>query len=454
MEITEDGKIEHNIEIPQQISNSIGFGLFIRNDSILIKNDRDHETFYFDTRYLQWIKVKEADDLIFEDEDFYVTSMDFGEWGNTVWFRDKKTGKEYELGSNSKNVNKINNTYYLTSDDKIIKINDPLKLKSSDLNYYYETVEKSDSFYNGSESLIGSELIFKKQTQEYEWLTQKFYITTSFISDNQLYHLCVDSNLLYIGKVDNGIMKPLRIIGNDLIVYSWHHSLNGKIQKENRQTLVFVTKNENYFGIIELIDDKIYIHYFKHDLVPVKHLGPENANRAFANTFEYINSNIDSMHLRQLDSIELEMGGLDLKHGQKRELGDFFYPNKIKLDFEGTKIYLKVEDSTFHNTVEYFYTKEDSLVKTILFEWSDHKFANKLTESSNIVEEKNTIRFQNKISELEKFVTKKIGKPKKKKKDSDNNIDIIWKTKEGFTVNLFGYRNDWRIELRMYIYKE
>lgn len=86
------GKDLKKIEVPDDIQNTIYYDLFVKNNNVFVKTYMDSKTFYFDTQKLKWVKTKNADDLIFEDEKFYVYSLDFGEWGGKTWFKDKKTG--------------------------------------------------------------------------------------------------------------------------------------------------------------------------------------------------------------------------------------------------------------------------------------------------------------------------------------------------------------------------
>lgn len=62
----------------------------IRNDSIIAKScTGKYETYFFNLKKESWQQIKEADDVLYEDDDYYITSIDYGEGGYTTWFKDK-----------------------------------------------------------------------------------------------------------------------------------------------------------------------------------------------------------------------------------------------------------------------------------------------------------------------------------------------------------------------------
>ena len=188
--LSSTGTVEHKIEVSDEMNTGYYNDLHIRNDSILLKDYYDHITFYLDTVNYKWIEIDEVDDLIYEDDDFYVTYLNFGEWGNTVWFKDKKTQKEYELASSFPKIHNIDSVYYLTNSRSVIKINNLTELKLCDTTYYYKTIEKKE-WSLGSSSTIGADTIFQDTTS---WYDTKFYIATSFVFRDSLFCICVDSN--------------------------------------------------------------------------------------------------------------------------------------------------------------------------------------------------------------------------------------------------------------------
>ncbi len=264
--ISENGEVEHKIQIPRDISNTTYYDLFIRNDSIFTKTYMDHNTYYLDKIKLEWIKINEVDDMIYEDDNFYVTHLDFGEWGSTTWFKDKKTGKEYELKSSGKIVNKLDSVYYISSWLSILSIDDPRLLKQCRSNYYYGIVEKEHytKLIRGTNSLLGVKALFKDSIYSF-WddRSPKVTIATSFVSNNKLFHLCVDSVNTYIAKLEAGNLIPMQIIAENFSISDWHYSHRCKIQNDNSQLLKFQTKKEKRWGFIEINGGNIRIRFLE-----------------------------------------------------------------------------------------------------------------------------------------------------------------------------------------------
>lgn len=257
---SEKGDNLRKIDIPKEIQNTVYFDLFLRNDTIFAKTYMNSKTFYLDKDKQKWEKTSEVDDMIYEDDKFYFTYLDFGEWGSTTWVKDKQTGNEYELASSGEIVNRIDSTYYITSSLRILKIDNPAKMKESSSSYLYEVIRKNDHA-EGTNSLQGAEIIFEDTTfSEWDWIDKepKLRIVTSFVRENKLYHLCVDSTKTFIAEIENGQMKPLQKIDSKLSFFDWYYSYRNKIQRDGNQLLKFKTHNK--FGMLEISRQDINIY--------------------------------------------------------------------------------------------------------------------------------------------------------------------------------------------------
>jgi len=256
----EKGDNLRKIEVPNEIQNTVYFDLFLRNDTIFTKTYMNSKTFYFDRNKQKWRKTSEVDDMTYEDERFYFTYLDFGEWGYTTWVKDKQTGKQYELESSGEIINRVDSIYYITTNKQILKIDNPTKLKISNDDYLYEDIRKK-ALAKGTNSFQGAEIIYKDTTySEWDWFDNKpnLRILTSFVRENKIYHICVDSTKTFVAELDNGEMKPFQKIENKLSFFDWQFSYRSKIQKDGSQLLKF--KSNNNFGIMELNGMDIHIY--------------------------------------------------------------------------------------------------------------------------------------------------------------------------------------------------
>jgi len=261
--ISTNGLVENRIQLPKDLKECYYLDLFVLNDTIFSKPYMDKKSFFLDLQTLTWKEAEAPDDVIYNDERFYVTFVDFGEWGATTWFRDKSSGKEYELASSGRIINRIDSTYYISEGTRVLKIVDPVKMKQCDQGYYYERVKKKD-FAEGSRSDVGSEAIYNDTTySEWSFKAPKLFIATSFKVDNNLFYLCTDSTKTFIGRIENKKMIPIQAIGPKYSTFDWYYSYRCKIQKDNTQLLKFETKTHNTYGFIEINGNKIDIRYLK-----------------------------------------------------------------------------------------------------------------------------------------------------------------------------------------------
>ena len=412
--------------------NTFYYDLHTRHDSIIVKTYWDHTSYYLNTEKWKWVEIKEVDDKVFEDNEFYITYLDFGEWGGTIWFKDKITGAEYEARSGCPQINVINNEYFVTTGNRVFMIPNPYKLKECDPDNYYKNVEKEDKETQiyGSLSTEGTETLFQDTT--FEW-SSKFYIATSFISNKKLFHLCVDNNNVYVAAIENGNMKPIQNIGHDFSVYDFYYSYRCKSLYKNK-ILKISTKSDNIFGFVEIDGDTIKKHIFV-NTYKEKILGTNSAISSFSTLFDYIFKNLGNVYLHQIDSLELNMGATDVSPHHMISLGTDIYPNKKNYDFATFRVYRIIEDSTFTFLPQYYYTKGDSSLKVIFLEWRETDNKRDAFTMTQAEKDNTTYLFKGKYKNIVNCISQKIGDPINKKVKS-NTSEVTWKTPNGLSIHL------------------
>ena len=236
--------------------------MHVRHDSIVVKSAFDAvSSSYLDEKNKEWKTIK-ADDVIFEDADYYVTSLDFGEWGSATWFKDKKTGTEYEIaGILPPEIKKFKGIYYLISPSEINSVSDPKLLKKAGKGAYKSFFgnNKAGAFYSREHSYKNEGLnnIFRRKiTYEIE---NSFYIGPSFIHNNDICFVVSDSSKTYIAKAQGKELLPVANIGN---LYTKRYTNQYRNLYRNK-TIKFATRNRYLHGLMEIRNDTILLHYFK-----------------------------------------------------------------------------------------------------------------------------------------------------------------------------------------------
>ena len=165
---------------------------------VLLSCRKESEVFKFTTettskslaKELKQIKNWESYGFLFEDENYEIWKSCSGEWGGSVYFKNKKTGKLFATKSIcAVSINKINNKYYISNSlshlfgsSNIMEISNPEKLKPI-LKLPTFHPEISTSQYetdnsSGTKSLVDSSEVL---------------IRTSFVYNDKLYSILTDN---------------------------------------------------------------------------------------------------------------------------------------------------------------------------------------------------------------------------------------------------------------------
>lgn len=259
--IDKTGSIINAITSPKNIGNYDN--LHVRHDSVIAKaNYGDAAAYYLNEPKQKWAAIKSVDDAIFEDEDYHVTSLDFGEWGGSTWFRDKKTGLEYVAEIITPEIREINGAYYLISQRSIDVIAEPKKLLKAGRDYRNIIVgqEQGDMLHvfmarpHKNYEGIGIKNIYKSETNEWD---DSILILASFAHNGVLYVFVQEDKRTYIAQPADGKLKEVVDMKDEL------HLVNRRNYRNisHRNNYLFSQGKPNCFGIMEIKNDTIYLHY-------------------------------------------------------------------------------------------------------------------------------------------------------------------------------------------------
>lgn len=195
---------------------------------------------------------------IFEDDQFIVRSCSKGEFGGTVFFKDKKTGKTYSCEATSiKSVHKIDDVYYVSSSlahgcgfAKVLQIADPRELyeirnRSQGCNCGWYDIYSKDPTNDQIKHPIGYDKGFKVLVD-----TTDIQITGAFVSKDFLYHIFSDAKNTYLGYFDH--QKPVVL---DTIINKplWF----GNVRDLKSNPNLFAIDNRHFNGLLLREKNKI-----------------------------------------------------------------------------------------------------------------------------------------------------------------------------------------------------
>jgi hypothetical protein len=251
----ENGDIVNEVELPWKVKRLRLYDLKIMDkDLFFVRGDYLKDFNYrMDLSSFSFQDVEQEKYALFEDKDYEVFSSCYGEWGGTIFFRDKKSKVMYEVTATcTVKVNKIDNEYYLTNylghmsgSTSVLKISDPKKLKIvKERNAFDRSLEKHIKGY----SFKGREIVFE---------AFMFKIWDSFIIDNKLMHLYINKEGTHIGEVKNGKIQSLYKFDFKFQPIYAYQGPKGK------KVITFISEKEWKSGILVIENNKLNFYFIK-----------------------------------------------------------------------------------------------------------------------------------------------------------------------------------------------
>jgi hypothetical protein len=200
------------------------------------------------------------DSVFFQDDNYLVRKSCSGEWGGSVWFKNKRTGIEYSCNSTCPVViNKFRDKYIVTNTlAHLIGFSEIIEIENPDSMTIFKLPEprakKRKMIYryvgdNESKSTIGT----KKLLDSIGVLT-----LASFPYNGQLYHIVTDFRKTFLTEIENKKFVSIDTISNESL---WTYDPEVIRTKANHYVIYF--SNDKVNGYIDLIDNKIDVIRFK-----------------------------------------------------------------------------------------------------------------------------------------------------------------------------------------------
>jgi hypothetical protein len=193
--------------------------------------------------------------------------------------------------------------------------------------------------------------------------------------------------------------------------------------------------DEQLIGLTEIIDNKIFVHYFYN-----------NANAKSKPFIQKTNISADSIFIYRFNFILSELGNFKQSKVDKieqhwetvRTTGEELTGNEVYT------AYFMEEDTLISNNIKYYLEKD--VVTNILFEWEDTYCP------QGDLEKVTRETFAVKLNFLETFLNQKLGNPISY--NDEEYLSVTWKTSNGLTVELLSRKTFNNIRLKIYKEKE
>lgn len=232
---------------------------------VLINCNKESNVFEFTTetvdknivQELKQIKNQKPYGLLFQDEKYEVWSSCSGEWGGTIYFKNKHNGEiRYAQSTCAVSVNKIGDKYYISNvsthlyeRSSILEIINPEKMESTlKLPPFHPEIETRE--YE-TQSNLGTKTIVDSVGVS---------ILTSFVYKNNLYSILKNykNKPITISKIENNKFETIQTL-DGLILGDSPQILK---ESENHQKLYFQHPKS---GVLDIKDNKIKFTFYKNN---------------------------------------------------------------------------------------------------------------------------------------------------------------------------------------------
>lgn len=440
--IFSNGQVEKIVDCPKE-TKTVYLDFYVKNDSMILKPYMEKQSYYLNLGNYNWIKIDKTDDLIFEDNNFLVFSLDFGEWGGKTWFKEKSTGQEYVIEATTPLVNRIDSIYYLTNPFQVFKIKNPRMLNKCNDDITYENIKSTREYYTWYGMPIGFVYVYQDTTFNYFDYNYQPHIVSSFVLNKELLHIYETDTATYIARHKGYSMIPIQKIVDNISFYNWHYSYRCPNLDGNNELLKFRTDAEKLFGLFEIIGDEVFVTYISNKAMLEPTLkGTQRADTISMDRINSVLADFNNLEIGKIDKMEQNWGSFDITPNHKIGVGDSWNTKGYIIDT--CRSYLVREDSIISNSIIYYGTIENDQVRCVTIDWDYEQ--DWLNPNS---EELAKSSYDHKLEFLISYISKNFGKPSKSV-DEENYFKIAWEDSSGLMLELESNRKYYGTRLVIY----
>jgi hypothetical protein len=262
--IKKNGQIDKEIKLPNGILEDTYPKIYYWRNRILINTEFYKGTYWLYEDKGQFHQMPEIFKVpLFDNEKTEVTSECHGEFGSTIYFKNKQTGTIYSDHSGCPTiVNKVGDKYFVNASGNIVEIQDPTITNTAAPptdKVLFKNYGFGSDFYIPTSFLIDSTL----------YLIYNFY-HNEFRLNEKSEHIVITKDSVKIGTIHDGVFNPVYTFKDKFhIQFEQHIAQDYQIcifHTEDRIQIGFKADHPPYmeekYGLIEIAGKEIKIHYF------------------------------------------------------------------------------------------------------------------------------------------------------------------------------------------------
>lgn len=427
-----NGNILLVIKLPKKLSNNY-LDFFELEDKLYVQN-QDNVRYVFDFFINDFIETSKGNDLVYENTNYKVFYKSFGEWGEATWFINKKNKSEYFTSKNGQDVNFLNGKFYLTNVNSIWEIKNPIKLDKCKPDQYYDVINNKEfGMFTSYDYDKGTKLIYKDNVEysSYDPVTPigslNYAFLTSFVTNDKLFQITQLKDKTAITRVNNGNVEVVNKFDEKYNFFSWRNQFRNT--KNSNKFLKF-RNGYNSFGFFEVDKEDVNVTKVKFEYDTLQYVKSDNVVRLISNLAQW-----NEITKNDIVDFEKSTKGTDLQKYRSNINNNYYYPRKFKNITVETINFLKSENETLTQNIDYLFTKKDEQLKAIYIDYDKTLYYNTVGKNYFPIRNKNVDLSDEKFKEKYNEIREKLNaigqqiavKPRQNKVDYESWVINGWR---------------------------
>jgi hypothetical protein len=200
------------------------------------------------------------DSIFYEDEKYLVRRTCSGEWGGSIWFKNKETGIEYSCAATCPVVvNKIDGKYIVTNSlAHLIGSTDIIEIENPDSLSIFQLPKPRKKRWGRKYYYVGDDEA--KSTKGAKILVDSIGVLTigSFLYKNELFHVVTDFKKTMLARIESNEFVTIDTISTEGI---WTY--NPEVIKTNDNHYLIYFSNSKVNGVLDIYENEIVLKKYK-----------------------------------------------------------------------------------------------------------------------------------------------------------------------------------------------
>jgi len=371
------------------------FDFFARNDTLFYRSYYDGNGYYYDNRNDRWKEAKTVANICYEDDDYIVSYLPYGEWGTFTSFYDKKTGLKHLFRTPMNKILKYDDAFYIISDIAVYKILDPrkgyVKNDSVNINDMYPLCPEPERVFSTKYKTIW-DLEFNFDDNN---ITQDTFFVSGYVNNGLLYLINKSFDDLFVIKCNKDLTQKEKIFSlRNITTYEeGEYKLARSWDQTGHLSLIH---DKGKCGILDIHKDTFRLTYVNTQIDTLQYIGKSS----LMTMMKFLSESLGKITLDEVKIFEKGFGGKT--DGYIYDSGrNTYFPQHKNRNYQITKYYHAIDNVTSYE-VEYCYNKRTRMVVSAFIEFAETRIF-KGNESDRI--EKKTITGE----DIKKMVVEYVG---------------------------------------------